>query len=94
MPEHNCSSHTKKVTVRLDEAKLEKQQRSNLIAGLLRVIAEYTDGFCAVELADDADIVKDSGMQFWFTTSDKQETFKNRIRIYLRADISGALAVS
>ena len=91
MPERDCSKHNKRVTVKLDELKLTRKQHPNLIAGLLRVVAEYTDGFCAVELARDDDLTASKGMGFWFSDADKQALFKKRIGIYLEEEISGAL---
>ena len=94
MPEEDCSKHLKKVTVALSKDKLKYKQHSNLIAALCRQIAIYTDGYCAAELADDADIVKSSGMVFWFTTVEKQDLLKSRLNLYLAEDIYDALTAT
>lgn len=91
MVEHDCSKHIKKVLVTLDKSKLTKNQHSNLIAALLRQIADYTDGWCSTEYAKDKDLESDSGMTFYFTADDKRTSFINRIGNYLREDIKDAL---
>ncbi len=91
MPERDCSKHIKRVVVTLNKSKLQKKQHSNLIAALLRQIADYTDGWCATEHAQDADLEKTSGMTFYFTTNDKRSKFIDRIGFYLREDIDSAL---
>ena len=91
MPERDCRKHIKKVVVTIDRDKLEKKQHSNLIAALLRQIADYTDGWCATEYAKDADLDKTSGITFYFTADDKRDSFINRIAFYLREDIADAL---
>ena len=92
MAERNCDKHTKKVTVKIDRSRLEKKQHSNLIAALLRQIADYTDGWCATEHAKDVDLDSASGMVFYFTTDERRDLFKNRISYYLREDIDTALS--
>jgi hypothetical protein len=94
MVEHDCSKHLKKVVVTLSRSRLQKKQHTNLIAALLRQIADYTDGWCATELARDADLDTSSGMAFYFTTDDKRTEFINRIGFYLRQDIEAALTAS
>jgi hypothetical protein len=94
MGEGDCTQHLKKVLVTLNQAKLEKKQHSNLIAALLRQIADYTDGWCSTELAKDADLESSKGMTFYFTTEDKQTLFIDRIVFYLRSDVSAALKAS
>lgn len=91
MPERDCSKHTFRIRVSLDVAKLAAKQQSNLIAALLRQLADYTDGFCATEGADDADLKPGRSMSFWFTSTDKRKQFNDRIAFYLRADINAAL---
>jgi hypothetical protein len=91
MVEHDCSNHLKRLRVTLDPAKLIGKQRSNLIAALLRQLADYTDGFCATQLADDEDLKPGKSISFWFTTDSKRQEFDNRIACYLRADINAAL---
>lgn len=91
MPEHDCSKHTTRLRVALDKGKLKSKQRHDLIAALLRQLADYTDGYCATEGADDADLEPGKSMSFWFTTDEKRETFDDRIRWYLRADVNDAL---
>lgn len=92
MAERDCTKHLKKVHVSIDKSKLESKQHTNLIAALLRQIADYTDGWCATEYAKDEDLVPPSSMTFYFTTNDKQTIFINRIGYYLRADIAAALS--
>jgi hypothetical protein len=92
MPEHDCSKHLTKVLVSLDQSKLQKKQHTNLIAALLRQIADYTDGWCATELARDADLEPGKAMSFYFTTDAKRTQFKDRIGLYLRSDIDSALS--
>lgn len=91
MAERDCSKHTECLKVSLDSTKLKKKQHSNLIAALLRQLADYTDGWCATEGADDADLAAGKAMSFWFTTAEKREQFDNRIGWYLRVDINDAL---
>ena len=91
MAERDCSKHTERLKVSLDSAKLKKKQHSNLIAALLRQLADYTDGWCATEGADDADLAAGKEISFWFTTDEKREQFDKRIGWYLRADINDAL---
>jgi len=81
----------KRIRVSLDQAKLQKNQHSNLIAALLRQLADYTDGFCATQLANDADLSPGKSMSFWFTSDDKRKSFDDRIGYYLRSDIDAAL---
>jgi hypothetical protein len=92
MPEYDCSKHIKKVIVTLDESKLEKKQHPNLIAALLRQIADYTDGWCSTEFAKDANLESKSGMIFYFTRDDKRTKFIDRIGFYFRKDIEAALS--
>lgn len=91
MAERDCSKHTYEIRVALDEAKLTRKQHSNLIGGLLRQLADYTDGYCATKAADDAGLRPGRSMSFWFTSKEKQEKFDKRIAIYLRSDIDAAL---
>jgi hypothetical protein len=91
MPEHDCSKHLLKTRVSLNPSKLEKSQHYNLIAALLRQIADYTDGWCATEYAKDADLAPSKAMTFYFTSEEKRTQFDNRISIYLRKDINDAL---
>jgi hypothetical protein len=92
MPERDCTKHIKRVVVTLEKSELEKNQHSNLIAALLRQLADYTDGWCSTEHAQDADLDTESGMTFYFTTDEKRTKFINRIEYYLRKDISDALS--
>jgi len=91
MTERDCGKHTIRIYVSLDESKLIKKQHSNLIAALLRQLADYTDGYCATEGADDADLKPGRSMSFWFTSADKRKKFNDRIGFYLRADVDAAL---
>ena len=91
MPERDCGKHVKRAIVTLDRSRLQKKQHTNLIAALLRQIADYTDGWCATEYAYDADLESSSGMTFYFTTGDKRTKFIDRIGFYLRGDIDTAL---
>lgn len=93
MVERDCSKHIKKVTAHLDTTELKKKQHTNLIAALLRQIADYTDGWCSTELAKDEDLVSPSSMVFYFTTDKKRTQFINRVGFYLREDIDAALTV-
>ena len=92
MVERDCSEHIHHVIVILSLATLKKKQHSNLIAALLRQIADYTDGWCATELAKDADLISPDGMTFYFTDDEKRTQFINRIGFYLREDIADALS--
>jgi hypothetical protein len=92
MAEHDCDKHIENVRVTLDSSKLKKKQHTNLIAALLRQIADYTDGWCSTEFAKDANLESNSGMIFYFTSDDKRTTFINRIGYYLREDIDAALS--
>lgn len=91
MTEHDCDKHVKKVIVTLDRSKLKKKQHTNLIAALLRQIADYTDGWCSTEHAKDNHLDHASGMTFYFTSDAKRSKFMDRIGLYLRADIDDAL---
>jgi hypothetical protein len=93
MPERDCSNHTWRVVVTLNKELLEKKQHSNLIAALLRQIADYTDGWCSTEYAKDADLDGSGGITFYFTEGAKQTKFIDRIGYYLRNDIAAALTV-
>ncbi len=93
MAERDCSKHNKSVTVKYTDA--TPSRHSNLIAALCRTIAEYTDGFCAVEHAYDADIIKSSGMKFWFVDGEKVKLFKDRLKWYLQKDdVYGRLTIN
>jgi len=94
MVERDCSKHVKGVIVTLDREKLKKKQHTNLIAALLRQIADYTDGWCSTEHAKDEDLDAASGMTFWFTTDEKRSSFISRIGYYLREDIDTALTAT
>jgi len=91
MASAECPKHTYQILVSLDASHLKSKQHSNLVAALLRQIAEYTDGFCAVHDADDEDLLPLRTMAFWFTSEEKRTLFAKRIELYLRADINAAL---
>jgi hypothetical protein len=92
MPEQNCNEHTEKVVVTIDTEDLKKKQHTNLIAALLRQIADYTDGWCATEYAKDENLESRFGMIFYFTSDEKRTRFIGRIGFYLRKDIATALS--
>jgi hypothetical protein len=91
MATRDCTTHTQRVRLSLDPTKLKSKQRSNIIAAQLRQLADYTDGWCASEHAEDADLEAGKWMEFYFTTDEKRTLFKNRIGLYLRDDINTAL---
>nr|WP_137117379.1 hypothetical protein [Azospirillum argentinense] len=90
--EKDCAKHTSAVNV-MARPGLAKVRQTELVAGILRVIAEYTDGFCAVRHADDKDLTT-SGMVFKFSTDAKRAKFKERIPQYLHSAITTHLAIS
>ena len=78
--EHNCSQHTVVVKVLYTDA--DPKRRSKIIAGLLIVLAECTDGFCAAKGVEASDLTF-PGMKFRFTSSKKVKEFKKRVAWYL-----------
>jgi hypothetical protein len=80
--ETDCSAHTSRVKVVHRPAKPKTNRRPNIIAGLLRILAENTDGRCAFRGATDAKLIT-TGMIFSFTSDKKRDEFMTRIRLYL-----------
>lgn len=90
--ERNCDAHTFAVRVRHTPAKPARQ--SKVIAGLLRVLAENTDGWCANKGAVDT-LFKTTGMLFHFTSDKKRDEFiKTRIALYLDTAVQAQLTVT
>jgi len=84
--ENECEDHTLAVVVKFqNDGKLTKQVR--IIGGILRVLAEHTDGFCATDGADDPDLIAPSGMVFHFIEEKRQRLFIERIKHYLRGEL-------
>lgn len=90
--EKKCSSHTKGVNVSVDD-KLPSKYDLKIIAGVLRVIAENTDGYCANKHADNEDLNK-AGMIFHFTTEEKRNNFKRDVGEYVPSGIKTHLKVT
>jgi hypothetical protein len=91
--EVDCSAHTLKVRVTHRPAKPKATRLPGIIAGLLRILAENTDGRCAFRGATDASLVS-TGMVFSFTTDEKRNLFIRRIRLYLDEVVRQQLSVS
>jgi hypothetical protein len=89
--ESNCDEHIEHVRVRWRETKQSKALR--IVAGILRVLAEHTDGFCAYQHADDADFIS-PGMSFWFRTEKLANEFRKRIPTYLTSTHAAKLEIS
>jgi hypothetical protein len=89
--ERNCEDHTFQVQV--IHRRGSPPRRPAVIAGLLRVLAENTNGWCANRGATDEDLVT-TGMIFNFTSDDKRDEFITRIANYMsnsvRQQISAA----
>jgi hypothetical protein len=85
----DCSAHTYAVRVTYT-CPPGKQHRLSIIAGLLRIMADHTDGFCATRGATDDDLPT-PGMIFRFTSDAKRDLFIRRITIYLSAGVVGCL---
>jgi hypothetical protein len=91
--ERSCDAHTFKVRVLHLPSKPSTRQ-SKVIAGLLRVLAENTDGWCANKGATDADFTT-TGMVFHFTSDAKRDEFiTKRIRPYLEPVVRQQISVS
>jgi hypothetical protein len=82
--ERNCEDHTLRVLV--SHRRGSPSRRPAIIAGLLRVLAENTDGWCANRGATDEDLIT-TGMVFSFTSDDKRDEFIARLPQYLSASV-------
>lgn len=80
--EHDCDRHTHAVTVKYLKTTDAPTRVPGIIAGLLRVLAQYTDGLCALRKATDENLTT-KGMVFHFSSKKKVEQFVGRIRMYL-----------
>jgi hypothetical protein len=89
--ERDCSKHTFGVRVRYFCNPLK--HRTSIVAGLLRVLADHTDGYCANRDANDVDLTK-SGMLFHFTSDVKRDEFMQAIQRYLRKEVRDCLTVN
>lgn len=92
--ETDCSAHVRGVSVvyaRRPERRLRHSTR--IVAGLLRILADHTDGFCANRGADDADLVA-TGMVFRFTSDAKRDQFIARMGRYLEPDLLERLSAT
>lgn len=89
--EQNCDQHVHPLIVTYEPRGSAKQHSTGLTAALLRVIAVYEDGFCAVRGAEDADLTEPEGLRFHFTSDEKLKAFHGTARSSLNADVIGCL---
>ena len=90
--ERDCTEHTFRVSV-LHESAQPPIRQTKVLAGLLRVLAENTDGRCAFRGATDRALVTD-GALFSFTSDAKRNEFIKCLRLYLDASSQQQLSVS
>ncbi len=90
--ERDCANHTFHVNVLHTPAK-PPSRRIKVLAGILRVLAENTDGRCAVRAATDASLTT-TGAIFHFTSDAKRDEFIIRIRVYMDQTSQRQLSVS
>ena len=88
--ETDCSKHVFPVRVKFEK---RTAHSARIIGGLLRILAEYTDGYCSYRDALDEDLTQ-SGMIFRFTTDEKRAAFIATIPAYLSADIVKQLTIT
>ena len=90
----DCAAHVNPVSVvYAPPPGIKRHYRPKIVAALLRVLAEHTDGFCANRGADDADLIA-TGMVFRFTSDAKRDEFIARMRVYLRLDLRDRLSAT
>jgi hypothetical protein len=89
--EQDCQDHTFKVSVVHRPKK--PVRRSKVIAGLLRVLAENTDGWCAFRGATDATLVT-TGMIFSVTSDEKRDGFITRVANYLSTSVRQQISLT
>jgi len=90
--EENCDQHVHWIAIRYTCDPAAKGHRTEVIAALLRVLAIYEDGFCAVRGAEDHDLAPPSSMRLHFTSSGKRKAFHAAAKRYLNADVFGCLS--
>ena len=88
--ESDCSLHVFPVRVKIEK---RTAHHARIIGGLLRILAEYTDGFCSYRDALDTDLTQ-AGMIFRFTTEEKRTLFCQRIPFYLSAETARQLTIT
>ena len=81
--EHGVAQDRFPVMVRLDRSKLCLERRSDLIAAMLRTIAECAGGSSSISVAYDEDITTPMGMRFCFAEFSSRESFKTKIEWYM-----------
>lgn len=90
--EVDCSAHTHGVNVHY-VAKGKPTPSAKIVGALLRVLAEHTDGRCAVRGATDSDLAK-QGAIFRFTSEEKRGEFLRRFPVYLSDRVRGNLTTA
>jgi len=91
--EKDCAAHSLLVNVVHTPALPKPNRQPKIIAGLLRIIAENTDGRCAFRGATDSKL-QSTGMVFRFTTDVKRDEFIKRIKLYLDPVVQLQLSVA
>ena len=90
--ERDCANHTFHVNV-LHTPTTPRSRRTKVLAGILRVLAENTDGRCAMRAATDAKLTT-TGATFHFTSDAKRDEFISCIRYYMDQTSRRQLSVS
>ncbi len=90
--EENCDQHVHVMIVRYTCDPAAKGHRTETIAALLRVLAIYEDGYCAVRDAEDDDLKPPSAMRFRFTSLAKRQAFHAAAKLYLNSNLFGCLS--
>ena len=90
--EEDCSEHMHPVNVLYTCDPAANGHRTEVIAALLRVLAIYEDGFCAVRGAEDHDLAPPSRMLLRFRSAAKRSAFLASKNRYLDKDVRNCLS--
>ena len=90
--EENCDRHLVRLSVSYVCDAVAKGHRLEVVAALLRLLATYEDGFCAVRGSEDRDLTPPSKLAFRFTSYDKRRAFTRSAKLYLNEDVYNCLS--
>ena len=94
MLEMSCHKTRYHVMIALNRPRLVEERHSDLIAALLKAIAQYTDGPPAVAVAYEEDLPRPPGMRFTFANRSSRDLFWRRVSQCLDHVTFDALVIS
>lgn len=90
----HCQKTRYIVMVTLDRSRLVEERHSDLVAALLKAIAQYTGGQTAAAVAYEEDLTECPGMRFTFSDRSSRDLFWRRVSQCLDSVTLDALLIS